>query len=97
MLEKSLKTTADRLYFAAERAVVAYLLVMEEKVSKQHGEIWNAARTVDTEWHALLQSLYDLRLQADYGAKSTIKILTKEVILHYIPKVSSLLADIEKK
>lgn len=96
-LEKSLKTTANRLYFAAERAIVAYLLAMEIKVSKRHGIIWNAAKTVDTKWYVLLQSLYDLRLQADYGAKSTIRPLTKEVISQYIPEVSSLLADIENK
>jgi len=96
-LEKSLKTTANRLYFAAERAVVAYLFAMEIKVSKKHGSIWNAAKTVDMKWHTLLQVLYDLRLQADYGANSTIKILTKEVISPYISEVSSLLADIEKK
>jgi len=92
-----INTAANREYFAAERAVVALLKIKTGREFKNHKNIWNASRILNlgVDVYGLLRSLYDLRLQADYGKEFSIVPLTKESARDYLIKVKALLEKIE--
>jgi len=90
-------TAANREYFAAERAVVALLKIETGQEFKNHKNIWDASRilNLDVDIYGLLRSLYDLRLQADYGKEFSIVPLTMGSAKEYLAKVKALLEKIE--
>jgi len=65
-LDLSLRTSANRLYFAFEKAVISYLLFNQKKVPKNH--------------YNHLRNLYDLRMQADYGNVSLFVEFNKKIV-----------------
>jgi len=67
-LEFSMRTSANRLYFALEKAVVSYILFRGGEIPKNHQKIWEfSSSLLEQEYYTVLRELYDLRMQADYG------------------------------
>lgn len=94
-----IKTTANREYFAVERAVVCLLLIENKKVPKNHKIIWEMSKllSIETNVHELMRKLYDLRLQADYGKVSDIAVLNKETVNDYLNQIEVVMKTIERK
>ena len=94
-----LKTTANREYFALERAIVSVLLMENKKVSKNHKKIWEMSRVLDlnVDVFNLMRKLYDLRLQADYGKTSHIVELSEGNVINYLSQVELLIKRIREK
>lgn len=92
------ETSANRLYFSAERASVAWLKKNRVAVPPDHQQIWFLSKkiVIPTDSNALLKELYDLRLQADYGKRFEIAVLNKETVKNYLSKTRRLLEEIEK-
>ena len=89
----SLRTSANRLYFALEKAVIAYLYFKDVKVSKNHQKLWELSDSLlGKEYYSLLRDLYDLRMQADYGNISVFADLNAKTIKENIDKVESLIS-----
>ena len=96
-LELSFRTSANRLYFAFERAVVAYLMFKQVKVSKNHQKIWELCdEFLGENFYSHLRNLYDLRMQADYGNISRFIKLDKKVLKTEISKTETLIKKIKK-
>lgn len=91
------KTAANREYFACERAVVAVLKLKGIRAPSVHKKIWEKSALVEQNSIHLLRSLYDLRLQADYGKSSFIVPLNMQTAEEYLEKVKSFIALLEKK
>lgn len=92
-----LKTTANREYFALERAIVCVLLMENKKVFKNHKKIWEMSKSLDLDVFSLMRKLYDLRLQADYGKISDIVELNRGNVIDYLNQVELLIKKIRKK
>ena len=94
-----IKTAANREYFAAESAIVAYLQKKFKKVPKEHANIWTYSKLLglEVDTFSLLRELYDLRLQADYGKSSEIVQLDEAAVKIYLKKVSDLIKKIKAK
>ena len=94
----SLRTSANRMYFALERVVVSYLLFKEIEVPLNHQKLWEvAAVNLGEDYYNCLRELYDLRMQADYGFSSNIVKLNKEVVKKYIVKIEFYIHEIKNK
>jgi len=97
-LKNSLRTSANRLYFSFEKAIISYLLFKEIRVPKNHQKIWIlCSENLGEEFYDHFRKLYDLRMQADYGniskfVKFNIKSLRKMII-----KSEKLIKDIGLK
>lgn len=93
-----IETSANRMYFSAERASAAWLKKNNVPVPPDHQQIWFLSKkiAIPTNSHTLLRELYDLRLQADYGKRFEIAVLNKETIKSYLNKTRKLLEEIEK-
>ena len=93
-----IETSANRLYFSAERAAVAWLKKNKVSVPPDHQQIWFLSKkiTIPLNSYSLLKELYDLRLQADYGKRFEIAVLNAETIKNGIAKTRKLLEEIEK-
>jgi hypothetical protein len=97
-LNSSLRTSANRIYFAFEKAVIAYLSFLNLKVSKNHKKIWEiSAKELGEEYYSLFRELYDLRMQADYGAASIIVPFNNHVISQKIFETEALINKIKNK
>lgn len=91
------KTTANREYFACESAVVSVLKLNGFSSPAEHKRIWKESRNLEPNPARLLQELYDLRLQADYGKQSFIVPLSRENVEEYLKKVRWLIAKLKEK
>jgi len=96
-LKISLRTSANRLYFAFEKAVISYLFFKKIKIPKNHQKIWEiSAEYLGEEYYSLLRNLYDLRMQADYGAVSIFVNLTEKILNENLVRVESLINKIKE-
>jgi len=96
-LKTSLRTAANRLYFALERAVIAYLKKKNVKAPKNHQQLWNlTAENLGEEYYQGLRKAYDLRMQADYGVISIFTELTTESIERNLMITEILIGKIKK-
>src|SRR3989344_4631676 len=97
-LESSMRTSANRLYFALEKAVIAYILFKGDELPKNHQKIWEISSILlGEDYYSTLRELYDLRMQADYGRISVFLELTIETLKINLVKVESLIRDIRLK
>ncbi len=97
-LKSSFRTSANRLYFAFEKAVVSYLLFLGKTVPKNHQKIWNlCSECLGEDFYNHFRELYDLRMQADYGEISKFVNLNEKVLESLIHKSELLIKDIEIK
>jgi uncharacterized protein (UPF0332 family) len=97
-LNSSLRTSANRLYFALEKAVIAYLYFKNIRVQKNHQKLWElSGKLLGEEYYSLLRELYDLRMQADYGNISVFADLNAKTIKENINKVESLISKLKSK
>ncbi len=97
-LDFSMRTSANRLYFALEKAVVSYILFKGHEIPKTHQKIWEFSSTMlGEEYYSALRELYDLRMQADYGRISVFLELSLEVLKNKLVKVESLIESIKLK
>ncbi|MBU2104735.1 MAG: HEPN domain-containing protein [Nanoarchaeota archaeon] len=97
-LDSSLRTSANRLYFALEKAVIAYFYFKKLKIPKNHQKLWEmSAELLGEEYYSLLRILYDLRMQADYGNISVFVDLNAETIKENIDKVEFLINKLNIK
>jgi len=97
-LNYSLRTSANRVYFALEKAIVGFLIFNGIKIPKNHQKIWElASEFLGEESYRLLRELYDLRMQADYGVVSLIVDFNEKVVLKKINEVKNLIETIKKK
>lgn len=95
-LDLSLKTSANRLYFAFEKAIIAYLIFKSINVQKNHQKIWElSAKLLGEEYYSLFRVLYDLRMQADYGNVSIFADLSVKTVKENISKVEFLVKKIK--
>lgn len=94
-----IKTSANREYFAIERAVVCALMIENRKISKNHKKIWEMSKSLDIGFDAfnLMRKLYDLRLQADYGKISNITELNKDNVVYYLKQLELIMKKIKEK
>ena len=89
-LNSSLRTSANRLYFAFEKAVVSYLCFKKVKIPRNHQKLWELADELLGEgYYSLFRTLYDLRMQADYGNISLFVELDIKSIRDNLDKVES--------
>lgn len=96
-LEESLRTSANRLYFSFEKAVVAYLMFKKIKVLKNHQKVWElCAEFLGEEFYNHLRNLYDLRMQADYGNVSQFIKFNKDILKNEIRKTDILIKKVKK-
>jgi len=97
-LKSSLRTSANRLYFAFEKAVISYLLFLNKKVPKNHQKIWSlCSEFLGEEFYDHFRELYDLRMQADYGNISKFFDLNEKVLKNLIKKSELFIRNIELK
>ncbi len=97
-LESSMRTSANRIYFAMEKAVTAYFYFKKIRVPKNHQKLWElSAKTPGEEYYSVLRNLYDLRMQADYGSASVFVGLNIENIKENINKVEDLIYKLKQK
>jgi hypothetical protein len=97
-LKSSLRTCANRLYFAFEKAVVSYLLFKNIKVPKNHQKIWNlCSEFLGEEFYDHFRKLYDLRMQADYGNISKFVEFNEKILKDFIEKSEDLIKKIKLK
>ena len=96
-LDLSLRTSANRLYFAFEKAVISYLIFKKIKVPKNHQNIWElCAKFLGEEFYSHLRNLYDLRMQADYGNISKFVVFNKKTVGNAVLKSGFLIEKINK-
>lgn len=97
-LNESLRTSANRLYFALEKSVVAYLLFKQVKVPKSHRIIWElSSKEIGQKYYDMLRKLYDLRMQADYGNVSIFADFNIKILGEKILQVEKLINEIKMK
>lgn len=97
-LVSSLRTSANRVYFALEKAVISYFLFKNVKISKNHKKIWElSSEFLGERYYSLLRLLYDLRMQADYGSMSVIAPFNREIVEEKISEVECLINEIKEK
>lgn len=97
-LDLSLRTSANRLYFALEKAVIAYLYFKKIGIQKNHQKLWELSdKLLGKEYYSLLRELYDLRMQADYGNISVFADLNIKTIKENIDKTESLINKLKSK
>ena len=97
-LNESLRTSANRLYFAFEKAIISYLYFKNIRIPKNHQKIWElSAEMLGEEYYSLLRELYDLRVQADYGSMSVFADLSVKNVSEKMVKVRSLFNKIKKR
>ena len=97
-LPASLRTSANRLYFALEKAVIAYFYFKKIKIPRNHQKLWElSAELLGENYYSLLRELYDLRMQADYGNTSIFVELSVRVIIENIEKVKDLIGELKRK
>ena len=93
----SLRTSANRLYFSFERAVVAYLMFRGIEIPKNHQKVWElCGEFLGEEFYDELRYLYDLRMQADYGTISVFVEFSEEVVGKEIVKSGILINKIRE-
>ena len=93
----SLKTSANRMYFALERAVAAFLHFKDKKVPKSRQKLWMiASELLGENCYQILRQLYDFRLQADYGSISKIVSLDSVVLKEFLAKTKEVVFYIKK-
>lgn len=98
VLDSSIKTSANRLYFALEKAVSAYLDYKGRDIPKNHQKLWEFSNELlGEEYYQALRKLYDLRMQADYGLMSVITPLNSEIMKEAIEKTKQLIDKISKE
>ncbi len=97
LVESSLKTSANRLYFALENAVSAFIKFSQKEVPKNHQKLWEISRELGDDYYNSLRELYDLRMRADYGIASTIVVLNKEKIQHCLKVVRGMIENVRRK
>lgn len=94
-LRVSLRTSANRLYFSFEKAVVAYLMFKGEKIPRNHQGVWElCSEFLGEEFYGHLRYLYDLRMQADYGAVSVFVEFSEKVVEEGIKTAEILIGKI---
>ncbi len=92
----SLRTSANRLYFAMEKAVLAYFCFKKIKIPKNHQKIWElSGKLLGEEYYSLLRALYDLRLQADYGSVSVFSELNVDILSGNLSKVEFIIKKLK--
>ena len=97
-LDLSLRTSANRLYFAFEKAVISYLLFNQKKVPKNHQKIWElCAEVLGENYYNHLRNLYDLRMQADYGNVSLFVEFNKKIVEKNIFLSEKLIQEIKER
>lgn len=95
-LNSSLKTSANRIYFALERAVVSYLYFKKINIPKNHQKLWElSSEFLGDGFYKILRELYDLRMQADYGIVSVFVVLNKDILKKYLIEVEFLINKIK--
>ncbi|MCR4327887.1 MAG: HEPN domain-containing protein, partial [Nanoarchaeota archaeon] len=93
--KSSLRTSANRWYFAFEKAVISYFLFLEKKVPKNHQKIWNlCSEHLGENFYDHFRGLYDLRMQADYGNVSKFVSLDEGVLRGLIEKSELLIRGV---
>lgn len=96
-MKSSPRTSANRLYFAFEKAVTSYFCFKNIKIPKNHQKLWEiSAEYLGGDYYSLLRSLYDLRMQADYGAVSIFVDLDEKVLKENFIKVEFLINKIKE-
>jgi len=94
----SFRSSANRLYFSFEKAVISYLLFKGLKVPKNHQKMWElCSESLGEEHYSHLRRLYDLRMQGDYGNISVFVMLTKSTLQENITKTEDLINKIRRK
>ncbi len=97
-LRSSLRTSANRIYFAFEKAIESYILYMEKKIPKNHQKIWElSSELLGEEYYNHFRILYDLRMQADYGTASIIVLFNESIVKENLHKTETLIKDIKMK
>jgi len=95
-LSVSLKTSANRIYFSLERAVIAFLHFKGRNAPKNRQKLWDtASELLGDNCYPLLRQLYDIRLQADYGSASKIVSLDLAVLKELLAKTKELVKYIK--
>jgi uncharacterized protein (UPF0332 family) len=94
----SFRSSANRLYFSFEKAVVSYLLSKNLKVPKNHQKMWELCSDyLGEEYYLHLRRLYDLRMQGDYGNISVFIVLNKTTLQENISKTEVLIKKIKEE
>lgn len=94
----SFRSSANRLYFSFEKAVISYLLFKNLKVPKNHQKMWELCSDyLGEEYYAHLRKLYDLRMQGDYGNISIFVVLNKITLKENIYKTEVLIKKIKEE
>ena len=97
-LNSSVRTSANRLYFALEKAIIAYFYFKNIKIPKNHQKLWElSAEVLNEKYYSILRELYDLRMQADYGNTSIFIELNIENMKEKIGKTENLIEDLRQK
>ena len=97
-LSVSLRTSANRLYFALEKTVIAYFYFRKIKIPKNHQKLWElSSELLGENYYLLLRELYDLRMQADYGNVSIFAELSVKNVKENIDKVENLINELKLK
>ena len=97
-LNSSWRTSANRLYFALEKAVTSYFSFKKMAFPKSHQKIWElSSKLLGKEYYSLLRTLYDLRMQADYGNISVFVELNKKALEIILYKVKALFDKIKER
>lgn len=97
-LNSSVRTSANRLYFALEKAIIAYFYFKNIKIPKNHQKLWElSAKVLNEKYYSTLRELYDLRMQADYGNTSIFIELNIENMKEKIGKTENLIEDLRQK
>ncbi len=90
VVKVSLRTSANRVYFALEKAVIGFLLFKGLEVPKNHQKIWDvSSELLGEDSYQLFRELYDLRMQADYGTESIIVEFNEKIVMEKINKVNN--------
>ncbi len=95
LVATSFKSAANRLYFALEQAIIAYLNKEGIEVPKNHQQSWELSRKLGNEYYDALRELYDLRMQADYGTISTVVPLAAETVKLNVQTTKNLIRTIK--
>ena len=97
-LKESLRTSANRLYFSLEKAVIAYFGFKKVKIPKNHQKLWElSSKYAGEDIYKLFRELYDLRMQADYGLLSIFVELNEENLKSYFSLVEIFINRVKKK
>lgn len=97
-LKVSVRSSANRLYFSFEKAIVSYLLFRKLKVLKNHKRVWVlCAEVLGEKYYNHLRNLYDLRMQGDYGNISQFVELNEKVLRNNIEITENMIKGLKEK